>query len=79
MAAVKDAHVRKLAYNATDSVLSSITRSEKWLATDIEIPYRNFTPNVVKQNVDDLPRKIDKNRYKTDDLLRVDDAAVYSL
>ena len=67
MAAVKDTQIRKLAYNATDSVLSSITRSGKWLAVILEIPYRNITANV-----NDLQRKIDRKRYKTDDLLKVD-------
>ena len=68
MAAVKDTQIRKLAYNATDSVLSSITRSGKWLAVILEIPYRN----IITENVNDLQRKIDRKRYKTDDLLKVD-------
>ena len=74
MAAVKEAQVRVLAYNATNLVMSNISRSEKWLSAVIEIPYRNFTENVV-----DLPRKIDRNRYKTDNLLslKVDNKVVY--
>ena len=74
MAAVKEAQVRVLAYNATNLVMPNISRSEKWLAAVIEIPYINFTENVV-----DLPRKIDRNRYKTDNLLslKVDNKVVY--
>ena len=39
MAAVKEAQVRVLAYNATNLVMSNISRFEKWLAAVIEIPY----------------------------------------